>query len=62
MRAAESCRAAVVGAADLGRWRSGIEWVATHPETIRGFATAEIPAGLWLAQQEELLPVGAGAV
>ena len=36
-----------------GWWRSAIDWFATHPSATRGFAAAEIAAGLWLARQQE---------
>jgi hypothetical protein len=37
-------------------WRSTIDWFTSHPGTTRGFAAAEILAGLWLARRQEPHP------
>jgi hypothetical protein len=37
-------------------WRSTIDWFSAHPNAARGFAAAEIAAGLWLARQQEPHP------
>jgi hypothetical protein len=35
-----------------GQWNAALTWFATHPSLVRGFALAEIAAGLWLAHTQ----------